>query len=72
MTDDLHNVHAKTVPTKLITSPAIIHMASYLVDIQQIPAELHPPGVSIPRPVEVKVKEIVICYHGIDEQVLCN
>ena len=60
------------VPTKLITSCAI-HMASCLVDIQQIPAVLRPPGVSIHRPVEVKVKgECVICYHGIDEQVLCN
>ena len=60
------------VPTKFITSCAI-HNASCLVDIQQIPAVLRPPGVSVHRPVEVKVKgEIVICYHGIDEQVLCN
>ena len=32
-------------------------------------AVLHPPDVSIHRPVEVKVTgEIVICYSGIDEQ----
>ena len=43
------------------------------MDIQQIPAVLRPPGMSIHRPVEVKVKgEIVICYGGIDEQVMCN
>ena len=72
MTDDYHNIHAKKVPTKLITSCAI-HMASCLVDIQQIPAVLHPPGMSIHRPAEVKVKgEIVICYSAIDEQVMRN
>lgn len=36
------------VLTKLITSCAI-HMASCLVDIQQIPAVLPPPGVSVHR-----------------------
>lgn len=72
MIDDYHNVHANKVPTQLITSRAI-HMASCLVDIQQIPAVLRPPDVSIHRPVKVKLREeIVICYGGIDEQVVTN
>lgn len=58
------------VPTKLITSCAI-HMASCLVDIQQIPAVLHSPGVSKHRPVEVEVTgEIAICFDVIDKQVV--
>ena len=61
MIDDYHNVHAKKVPTKLITSRAI-HMASCLVDIQQIPAVLRPPGVSIQRPVEVEVKGETVTF----------
>jgi len=48
MIEDYHNIHAKKVPTKPFTSRAI-HMASCLVDIQQIPTVLHPPGVSIHR-----------------------
>ena len=55
MIDDYHNVQAKKVPTKLINSRAI-HMASCLVEHEQIPAVLRPPDVSIHRPVEVKVK----------------
>ena len=62
MIDDYHNVHAKNVPVQLVTSRAI-HMASCLVDIQQVPAVLQPPNVSIHRPVKVKVKgEILVCY----------
>lgn len=46
-------------------------MASCLVDIQQIPAVLHPPGVSKHRPVEVEVTgEIAICFDVIDKQVV--
>ena len=66
MIDDYHNVHAKDVPAQLVTSRAI-HMASCLVDIQQIPAVLQPPNVSIHRPVRVNVKgKELICYGGID------
>ena len=46
-------------------------MATCLVDIQQIPAVLQPPNVSIHRPVRVNVKGTeLICYGGIDEQVI--
>ena len=72
MIDDYHNVHAKKVPAQLVTSRAI-HMASCLVDIQQIPAVLQPPNVSIHRPVRVNVKgKELTCYGGIDEQVIRN
>lgn len=72
LVDDYHNVHAKKVPVQLVTSCAI-HMASCLVDIQQIPAVLQPPNVSIHRPVKVKVKgELLICYGGIDEEVISS
>jgi len=65
MIDNYHyNVHAKKVPTKLITSHPI-HMASCLVDIQQIPAVLHPPGVSIHRPVEVEVTGEIAIYFNV-------
>ena len=58
--DDYHNVHAKKVPTKLISSRAI-HMASCFVEHQQIPAVLRPPEayVSIDRPVEVTDVKLV-------------
>ena len=70
MIDDYHNVHAKKVPAQLVTSRAI-HMATCLVDIQQIPAVLQPPNVSIHRPVRVNVKGTELtCYSGIDEQVI--
>ena len=43
----------------------------HLVDIQQIPAVLQPPNVSIHRPVRVNVKGTELsCYSGIDEQVI--
>ena len=43
----------------------------HLVDIQQIPAALQPPNVSIHRPVRVIVKGTELsCYSGIDEQVI--
>ena len=72
MIDDYHNIHAKKVPAQLVTSHAI-HMASCLVDIQQIPAVLQPPNVSIHRPVRVNVKgKELTCYGGIDEQVIGN
>ena len=65
MIDDYHNVHAKKVPAQLVTSCAI-HMASCLVDIQQVPAVLQPPNVSIHRPVRVNVKgKESTCYGGI-------
>ena len=70
MIDDYHNVHAKKVPAQLVTSRAI-HMATCLVDIQQIPAVLQPPNVSIHRPVRVNVKGTELtCYGGIDEEVI--
>lgn len=48
-------------------------MASCLVDIQKIPAVLHPPVVFIHKPVEVKVKgEIAICFDVIDKHLMCN
>lgn len=52
----------------------IIHMASCLVDIQQIPAVwLQPSNVSIHRPVRVNVKrKELTCYGGRDEQVIRN
>ena len=68
--DDYHNVHAKKVPAQLVTSRAI-HMASCLMDIQQILAVLQPPNVSIHRPVNVTGNELT-CYGGIDEQVIRN
>ena len=72
MIDGYHNVHAKNVPVQLVTSRAI-HMASCLVDIQQVPAVLQPPNVSIHRPVKVKVKgEVLVCYGGIDEEVISS
>lgn len=72
LVDDYHNVHAKKVPVQLVTSRAI-HMASCLVDIQQIPAVLQPPNVSIHRPVKVKVKgELLTCYGGIDKEVISS
>ena len=72
MIDDYHNVHAKKVPAQLVTSCAI-HMASCLVDIQQVPAVLQPPNVSIHRPVRVNVKgKESTCFGGIDEQVIGN
>ena len=41
------------------------------MDIQQIPAVLQPPNVSIHRPVRVNVKGTELtCYSGIDEQVI--
>lgn len=43
----------------------------HLVDIQQIPAVLQPPNVSIHRPVRVNVKGTELtCYSGIDKQVI--
>ena len=70
MIDDYHNVHAKKVPAQLVTSRSI-HMATCLVDIQQIPAVLQPPNVSIHRPVRVNVKGTELTgYGGIDEQVI--
>ena len=72
MIDDYHNVHAENIPVQHVTSRAI-HMASRLVDIQQIPAVLQPPNVSIHRPVKVKVKEeVLVFYGGIDEEVISN
>ena len=57
--DDYHNVHAKKVPTKLITSTAT-HMASCLLDI-------HP---TIPA-VKITIKGAeVTCYGGIENTVI--
>ena len=64
--DDYHNVHAKEVPTKLITSTAT-HMASCLLVIhQKIPAVPHPQQTPLHRPVKITIKGAeVTCYGGI-------
>ena len=54
--DDYHNVHAKKVPTKLITSTAT-HMAPCLLDIHPtIPAVPHPQQTPLHRPVKITIK----------------
>ena len=69
--DDYHNVHAKKVPTKLITSTPT-HMASCLLDIHPtIPAVQHPQQTLLHRPVKVTIKGAeVTCYGGIQNTVI--
>ena len=69
--DDYHNVHAKKVPTKLITSTAT-HMASRLLDIHPtIPAVPHPQQTPLQRPVKITIKGAeVTCYGGIENIVI--
>lgn len=69
--DDYHNVHAKKVPTKLITSTAT-HMASCLLDIHPtIPAVPHPQQTPLHRPVKITIKGAeVTCYGGIENTVI--
>ena len=69
--DDYHNVHAKKVPTKLITSTAN-HMASCLLDIHPtIPAVPHPQQTPLHRPVKITIKGAeVTCYGGIENTVI--
>ena len=71
MIDDYHNVHAKKVPTKLITSTAV-HMASCLLDIHPtIPAVPHPQQTPVHRPVKITIKgQEVTCYGGIENNVI--
>ena len=71
MIDDYHNVHAKKVPTKLITSTAV-HMASCLLDIHPtIRAVPHPPQTPVHRPVKITIKgQQVTCYGGIEISVI--
>lgn len=53
--DDYHNVHAKKVPTKLITSTAT-QMDSCLLDIHPtIPAPPHPQQTPLHRPVRITI-----------------
>ena len=71
MIDDYHDIHAKKVPTQLITSSAV-HMASCLVDIQPtimaVACPLHTP---IHRVVRISIRgEEIDCYGGIDIQVV--
>ena len=71
MIDDYHNIHAKKVPTQLITSSAV-HMASCLVDIHRtimaVARLLHTP---INRVVQITIKgEEIDCYGGIEIQVV--
>ena len=69
--DDYHNVHAKKVPTKLITSTAT-HMASCSLDIHPtIPAVPHPQQLTpLHRPVKITIKGAeVTCYGGIENTV---
>lgn len=63
MIDDYHNVHAKKVPIKLITSTAV-HMASCLLDIHPtIPAVPCPQQTPVHRPVKITIKgQEVLCY----------
>ena len=69
--DDYHNVHAKKVPTKLITSTAT-HMASCLLDIHPtIPAVPHPQQTPLHRPVKITIKGAeVTCYGGIENRII--
>ena len=69
--DDYHYVHAKKVPTKLITSTAT-HMASCLLDIHPtIPAVPHPQQTPLHRPVKITIKGAeVTCYGGIENRVI--
>lgn len=61
MIDDYHNVHAKKVPTKLITSTAV-HMASCLLDIHPtIPAVPHPQQ-TVHRPVKITIKGLFTLF----------
>ncbi|XP_044170461.1 uncharacterized protein LOC122954480 [Acropora millepora] len=71
MIDDYHNIHAKKVPTQLITSSAV-HMASGLVDIHPtIMAVARPLHTPIHRVVRITIREEEIdCYGGIDIQVV--
>lgn len=71
MIDDYHNIHAKKVPTQLITSSAV-HMASCLVDIHPtIMAVARPLHTPIHRVVRITIREEEIdCYGGIDIQVV--
>ena len=71
MIDDYHNIHAKKVPTQLITSSAV-HMASCLVDIHPtIMAVARPLHTPIHRVVRITIKgEEIDCYGGIDAQVV--
>ena len=69
--DDYHNVHAKKVPTKLITSTAT-HMASCLLDIHPtIPAVPHAQQTPLHRSVKITIKGAeVTCYGGIENTVI--
>jgi len=69
--DDYHNVHAKKVPTKLMTSTAI-HMASCLLDIHPtIPAVPRPQQTPLHRPVRITIKgKEVTCYGGIENSIV--
>ena len=71
MIDDYHNIHAKKVPTQLITSSAV-HMASCLVDIHPtIMAVARPLLTPIHRDVRITIRgEEIDCYGGIDIQVV--
>lgn len=71
MIDDYHNIHAKKVPTQLITSSAV-HMASCLVDIHPtIMAVARPLHTPIHRVVRITIRgEEIDCYGGIDIQVV--
>ena len=73
MIDDYHNVHAKKVPTKLITSTAV-HMASCLLDIHPtIPAVPRPQQTPVHRPVKITLKgQEVFCYGGIENNVIVH
>ena len=68
--DDYHNVHAKKVPTTLITSTAT-HMASCLLDIHPtIPCVPHPQQTPLRRPVITIKGAEVTCYGGIENRVI--
>ncbi|KAK2548188.1 hypothetical protein P5673_031651, partial [Acropora cervicornis] len=69
--DDHHNVHAKKVSTKLITSTAT-HMASCLWDIHPtIPAAPHPQQTPVHRAVRITIKGAeVTCYSAIENRVI--
>lgn len=73
MIDDYHNIHAKKVPTKLITSTAV-HMASCLLDIHlTISAVPRPQQIPIHRPVKITIKgREVTCYGGIENSVIAQ
>ena len=71
--DDYRNVHAKKVPTKLITSTAT-QMDSCLLDIYPtIPAVPHPQQTPFHRPVRITIwikGTEVTCYGALENRVI--